>query len=92
MKSENNTENMHHLEIKGGQFSWDTEKGGLFFYGIPSVLFWSNPSLLKMLEPLAVEIGYDLFRLMVAHSSSYGTEQDYKNVILAMSNDLSQFR
>ena len=90
MKSENNTENMHHLEIKGGQFSWDTEKGGLFFYGIPSVLFWSNPSLLKMLEPLAVEIGYDLFRLMVAHSSSYGTEQDYKNVILAMSNDFRE--
>jgi class 3 adenylate cyclase len=74
------------IEIRQGQFSWDLDKEGFYFFGIPSVLLWTNPSMLKMLSPLAHEVGFDMFRLMVAHSSSFGTTEDYHNVVMPLGN------
>jgi serine phosphatase RsbU (regulator of sigma subunit) len=74
------------IEVRQGQFSWDLEKEGFYFFGIPSVLLWTNPSMLKMLQPLAQEVGFDMFRLMVAHSSSFGTTEDYNNVVMPLGN------
>lgn len=43
-----------------------------------------------MLEPLADEIGYDLFRLSIAHSSSHGTEEDYHAMIEFFADNFSE--
>ena len=57
------------------------------FFGIPSVLFWLDPSLIQMLSPLADEIGHDLFRLLVAHQGSQGTEEDYQQMVTVFSDN-----
>jgi|GEM_PF-1110259 len=69
---------------------WDLERGTFTFFGLPSALFWINPSLLKMLEPIAQEIGLELFRLMVAHSSSMGTEEDYHAIVTELGKDFEE--
>ena len=63
---------------------WDLEKGTLSFFGLDSALFWTEPSLVNMLAPLVEEMGVELFRLHVAHSSSLGTEEDYHAMVSAL--------
>ncbi len=65
------------INIDGVDIRWDLTKGGLDFLGTSSTLFWNDPSLLNMFRPLVHEIGKDMFRLQVAHSSSLGTDEDY---------------
>ena len=77
-------------ELNRVPIKWDLEGGTFTFFGIPSALFWINPSLFKMLEPLAEEIGHDLFRLSIAHSSSHGTEEDYHAMIEFFANNFSE--
>ena len=69
------------VEINGVPIKWDLEQGTFTFNGLKSALFWINPSLLTMLQPIANEIGHELFKLMVANSSSQGTEEDYQFMI-----------
>lgn len=71
------TATTHSIELQRARFEWDLNAGTLSFFGLHLVLFWSNPSLMLMLEPLAHEIGTPLFRLLVAHSASIGTEEEY---------------
>ena len=67
--------------MAGANINWDLNKGNLSFFGIDSALFWTDPSLMYMLAPLAEEVGVDLFRLLVAYSSSLGTKEDYHTMI-----------
>lgn len=60
---------------------WDLGKSNLSFFGIDSALFWTDPSLVRMLLPLAKEIGPDLFQLLIAYSSSLGTYEDYHAMV-----------
>jgi len=72
------------LVLNRAPFEWSVDEGRLRFFGIPSALLWLNPSLLKILRPLADEIGIPLFRLLVAHSGSFGTAEDYHDVVKAL--------
>lgn len=75
------------ININGVDIKWDPEKGTFTFFGIPSVLYWIDPSVLHMLKPLVHEIGTDLFKLQVAHSSSLGTEDDYHNMVTVLADN-----
>ena len=72
------------IKINGVDIEWDPDNGTFTFFGLPAVLFWINPSLMTMLRPLADEVGHDLFRLLVAHSASTGTEEDYHAMVTVL--------
>lgn len=72
------------LQIGEARFEWDFAHGKLVTHGLPSVLLWANPSLLRMLQPLAEEVGVPLFRLMVAQQSSLGTDADYHTMVTVL--------
>lgn len=60
---------------------WLLDEGDLRFFGLSSVLFWTNPSVYRMLAPLVDEVGAEMFRLLVAQSSSLGTDEDYDAMV-----------
>lgn len=74
-------------ELQGVPLEWNFSKGTFSFFGIDSCLFWISPSLKKMIEPLAKELGPDLFKMLVAHSSSFGTEEDYHAMVTFFSDN-----
>ncbi|MDM8560090.1 adenylate/guanylate cyclase domain-containing protein [Candidatus Parabeggiatoa sp. HSG14] len=78
---------VYSIELNKVPISWNLSEGSLSFFGLSSTLFWNDPSLLKMLQPLAKEVGYDMFRLMVAYSSSHGTDEDYYAMINTLENN-----
>lgn len=78
------------ININGVDIDWDTDKGTFNFFGTPSALFWINPSLLTMLQPLAEEVGHNLFRLQVAASASLGTEEDYHNMVTVLGESFEE--
>ncbi|WP_437759098.1 STAS domain-containing protein [Sorangium sp. So ce1389] len=69
------------LEQSRANHLCDMDRGVFYSYGIPSVIFWLNPSLFRMLEPLVEEVGVPLFRLLVARNSSMGTDEDYHSMV-----------
>ncbi|RLB49806.1 MAG: hybrid sensor histidine kinase/response regulator [Deltaproteobacteria bacterium] len=71
-------------EIAGVEICWDADSGSMSFYGIPASTFWLNPSLLRMLTPLRDEMGSDLFSLLIAQSSSLGTDEDYHTIVTVL--------
>jgi len=75
------------VEIHRIPIRWDLEKGILTFFGMDSALFWTDPSLVNMLAPIVEELGKDLFRLLVAHSSSLGTEEDSHAMISTLADN-----
>lgn len=75
------------IEINKAPIQWDLSNGNLKFFGIDSALFWTDPSISNMLTPIVNELGTDLFRLLVAHSSSIGTEEDYNAMISTLANN-----
>ncbi|MCA9704547.1 MAG: hypothetical protein KDK70_01720 [Myxococcales bacterium] len=74
------------VELNHAGFEWALDDGTLSSFGIRLAAFWLDPSLLHMLEPLAREVGKDLFRMMVAHSSSRGTHEDYHTMVTVMAD------
>ena len=78
------------IEIDNMQFEWSRGEGVLKLMTLPSAMFWLDPSLLQMLRPLAEELGYDMFRLMVAWSSSQGTKEDYEAMVTAFSDHFEE--
>jgi len=69
---------------------WAPAIGDVSFFGLSSVLFWTNPSMFRLLEPLVEEIGVDLFRMLVAHSSSLGTEEDYHSMVTVLGSNFTE--
>ena len=78
------------VELHRVPIVWDLDCGNVSFFGIDSALFWTDPSLVRMLLPLVGEVGKDLFRLLVAHSSSIGTEEDYHAMISTLGNHFEE--
>jgi len=78
------------VEINSVPIRWDLKKGILSFFGINSALFWTDPSLINMLTPIVDELGKDLFRLIVAYSSSLGTKEDYNAMISTLADNFEQ--
>ena len=78
------------IELHRAPIHWDLENGIISFFGIDSAMFWTDPSLVNMLAPLAEEIGIELFRLLVAYSSSLGTEEDYHAMISTLGNSFEE--
>jgi hypothetical protein len=78
------------IELNKVPINWDLDNGILSFFGLDSALFWTDPSLVHMLAPLAGEIGTDLFRLLIAHSSSLGTKEDYHNMVSTLGDNFKE--
>lgn len=74
------------LQIGRGQYEWSKD-GRLTFHGVRGAYLWLDPSLKRLLLPLAGEIGRDLFSLLVARSSSIGTQSDYDDIIAKTKGD-----
>lgn len=79
-----------HLEIGPGVYDWTVEPRGLTFFGIRSVLLWLDPSLKKLLLPFVEQCGVELFQLLVARSSSFGTDADYEAMVTTMGNTFEE--
>lgn len=45
--------------------------------------------MFRLLEPLVEEIGVDLFRMLVVHSSSLGTDEDYNNMVTVLGSNFT---
>ncbi|QOX77468.1 diguanylate cyclase [Trichlorobacter lovleyi] len=75
------------IELNKVPIQWELDKGNLTFFGIDSALFWTDPSISNMLAPIVDELGMDLFRLLVAYSSSLGTEADYHAMISTLATN-----
>lgn len=82
--------NTYSVELQQALFQWQFDRGELKFFGLPSVLFWQNPSLLFMLKPFVEEVGAPLFRLLVAESSSHGTNEDYHAMITILGQSFEE--
>jgi len=78
------------IELNKAPIVWDLENGNFSFFGLDTAFFWTNPSLLRMLSPLVEEVGNDLFRLLLAHSSSLGTEEDYHAMVSALGSNFKE--
>ncbi|MBL9101069.1 MAG: hypothetical protein JNL82_08935 [Myxococcales bacterium] len=76
-----------HIRLNSVDIEWDLHRGDLSFFGLDSVLFWTNPSMYHLLCPLVDELGADLFRLLVAHGSSLGTDADYDVMVTTLGPD-----
>lgn len=84
------SEAIHTVELNRSTLRWDLEQGVLHTFGIPSAIFWLDPSLLRLLEPLVAEIGVSLFRLLVAQHSSMGTHEDYQAMITTLGSTFEE--
>lgn len=78
------------IELNRATFNWELDQGKLSFFGLPSALFWLDPSIYHLLAPLAQELGYPLFRLLIASSSSIGTDQDYHVMVTTLADSFSE--
>ncbi|MGB1275169.1 MAG: STAS domain-containing protein, partial [Nannocystaceae bacterium] len=68
----------------------DLTNGELSFFGLPSVLFWANPSMYRMLKAFADQIGTEMFELLMAHESSKGTDEDYNAMITQLADNFPE--
>jgi hypothetical protein len=84
------TDGKFEIELHQVPIVWDLENGNMSFFGMDSSLFWTDPSLVRMLAPLAEEIGNKLFRLLVAYSSSLGTKEDYYNMVSTLGDSFQE--
>lgn len=75
------------VKVNQVDIAWDLDRGDLSFFGLDSVLFWTDPSMYRLLAPLVDEVGVELFRLLVAHSSSLGTDADYEVMVTKLGHD-----
>ena len=84
------TETSFGVEIHKAPIIWDLENGNLSFFGLDAALFWTDPSLIRVLAPLAGEVGNELFRLLIAYSSSQGAEKDYNAMVSILGNSFEE--
>ncbi|HEY1016606.1 MAG TPA: STAS domain-containing protein [Herpetosiphonaceae bacterium] len=82
--------NVHQLTLNNVPFEWRPDAGSLSFFGLSAALFWLNPSLLNVLRPLAEEVGVPVFRLLLAHNASLGTDEDYNAMVTALGSTFAE--
>lgn len=78
------------IELNKVPINWNLDQGIFSFFGINSALFWIKPSLQTLLQPLAEEVGYDMYRLLIAYSASHGTYEDYYAMIHSLGNNFEE--
>ncbi|HEY5715986.1 MAG TPA: hypothetical protein VIS54_06185 [Psychromonas sp.] len=83
-------QNQFKIELNNVPIHWDLKKGSFSFFGIESILFWKDPSLLNIIAPLAKELGVDMFRLLVADSTRDGTKEDYHMMVSTLGNTFEE--
>lgn len=71
----------HSIKVNNSPIEWFYDDGGVSFINIPSIIIWLNPSLYRMLAPLGKELGFPIFRLLIAKHSSFGTDEDYQMMV-----------
>ena len=76
-----------HIRLNSVDIEWDLRRGDLSFFGLDAVLMWTSPSMYRLLSPLVEELGPELFRLLVAHGSSLGTDTDYEVMVTKLGKD-----
>jgi len=89
-KPSNQAIELNQIELNQVPIRWDLDAGRMSFFDIPAVTFWLNPSLLRILQPLRDEVGDALYRLLVAHQSSLGTEEDYHQMVTQLGGDFEE--
>jgi PAS domain S-box-containing protein len=67
--------------VNGVPIVWKEQGQGFTFFGIDSIIFWKNPSLATILVPLRIEVGDELYSLLIAHEASKGTYEDYHSMV-----------
>ncbi len=77
----------HSVRIHNVDITWDVARGDLSFFGVDAVLFWTDPSMYRLLAPLVDEVGAELFRVLVAHSSSLGSDTDHEVMVTKLGTD-----
>jgi rsbT co-antagonist protein RsbR len=77
------------LQVHGTDIVWSPDAGTVHFGGLPSAIFWLDPSMLWMLAPMAEELGVPLLRLLIAFYSARGTDADYQGIIATDGRTLS---
>ncbi len=77
----------HHLTLGRGVFDWALDDGRLRFFGIEGAYLWLDPSMKQMLLPFVEEVGRELFVLLVAQSSSLGTQEDYHEMVTVLADN-----
>jgi len=82
--------NTHDVTLNQVPIHWELDSGNLSFLGMDAALFWSNPSLYRMLKPLADYIGIELFCLMIAYESSKGTDEDYHAMVTQLGDSFGE--
>ncbi len=80
----------HEIELNRVPIAWDLDRGSIRFFGVSSVMLWTDPSMLRLLAPLVDEIGPALFRILVAYSSSVGTDEDYHQMVTTLGETFSE--
>ncbi|MCP5150247.1 MAG: response regulator [Chromatiales bacterium] len=78
------------IQIGVGDYAWDLPKGELSFYGVQGAFLWLDPSLKMMLLPFLEECGPELFSLLVARSSSYGSREDYEAMVTVLGDSFRE--
>ncbi len=78
------------IELEKVPIQWQLDQGNLSFFGLPAALFWLDPSLVRMLQPLIAEVGTPLARLLIAYYASLGTEEDYYAMVNVLGSSFEE--
>ncbi|MFK7915364.1 MAG: ATP-binding protein [Pseudomonadales bacterium] len=90
MIAEPDANGLFNLELGEGRLQWDMERKLLTFFDVPSILLWLDPSLKMLLLPFVEQCGPELFRLLVARSSSFGTDADYEMMVSTLGSSFDE--
>ncbi|MDQ6950027.1 MAG: PAS domain S-box protein [Mariprofundales bacterium] len=82
--------NQHEIILNQAPIRWELDEGRMSFFDIPAITFWLDPSLLRILQPLREEVGDELYRLIIAHQASIGTEEDYQQMVTQLGSHFEE--
>ena len=78
------------IEIHQVPIEWNEPGNQFTFFGVEGIIFWKDPSLLSLLNPLREEIGPDLYALLVAFEVSKGTYEDYHSMVHGLGDSFEE--
>jgi PAS domain S-box-containing protein len=76
--------------VNGVPIVWKEQGQGFTFFGIDSIIFWTNPSLVSILKPLRQELGDELYSLLIAFEASKGTYEDYHSMVTTLGQSFEE--
>lgn len=84
------SKNQQEIIVNNVPITWNDLGKGFNFFGIDSILFWTNPSLVSILNPLRNEIGDELYSLLVAYEATKGTYEDYHSMVNSLGQNFEE--